>query len=93
MGSQKGFLILNTTLFKDSPFFPSCTLRCIATCGSNIKDYEIVKAYGKDDVDVQCSPNNFVLGCGIMPHWGKTINMKSFSFLHLYSQTCVNGHL
>ncbi len=39
-------------------------LRCIATCGSNIKDYEVVQAYGIGTTIVNCSAHNYALGCG-----------------------------
>jgi hypothetical protein len=41
--------------------------RCLATCGSNIINYEVKKSYGTIVVKVTCSENNFVLGCGNIP--------------------------
>ena len=38
---------------------------CIATCASNIVNYEIVSVYGTGTVTASCAiPNNQVLGCG-----------------------------
>jgi hypothetical protein len=41
--------------------------RCIATCGSNIDDYEVVQAYGIGTTTVNCSAHNYALGCGFKP--------------------------
>ncbi len=53
-------------------------LRCIASCGSNIYDHEVLTSYGQGAVTVNCSPTKYVLGCGIYP--GKR------TFLHFCDQ-------
>jgi len=41
---------------------------CIATCASDINDYEVVSVYGTNYVNVKCKkPGNIVLGCGGSP--------------------------
>jgi len=41
---------------------------CIATCASNLANYEIVNVSGVKHVNVQCThPDNKVLGCGGSP--------------------------
>ena len=41
---------------------------CIATCASDINDYEVVSAYGTNNINVKCTkPGNVVLGCGGSP--------------------------
>ncbi len=47
--------------------WPLILLSCIASCGSNIYDHEVIKSYGVGSVTVSCSANNYVIGCGINP--------------------------
>lgn len=41
---------------------------CYASCAKNIVNYEVITQFGRKDITVTCSPNNFVLGCGMKPH-------------------------
>lgn len=38
---------------------------CYAKCATGIRNYEIVSESGRGNITVQCSPGNYVLGCGI----------------------------
>jgi len=40
---------------------------CVASCASNIRNYEVLHEFGTGEVRVTCSAGNFVLGCGIKP--------------------------
>ena len=40
-------------------------IQCIATCASNVRNYEIKMATGSGTFQVACSPSNVALGCGM----------------------------
>jgi len=53
---------------------------CMATCASNVVDYDVVSQYGKSVALAQCTGSSVVLGCGMQPAYGddteEVLNME-----------------
>ena len=66
--------------------------QCVASCASNIYDYEIRKQFGYGDVTVQCSGGNFVLGCGLWPTWSGPDRFQAVFVASMASCQCHNAY-
>ena len=56
---------------------------CVATCASNIKEYEIRHQFGYDVVTVNClNQNTYVLGCGVLPRVSSA-GHETWRFVHV----------
>ena len=62
---------------------------CHAMCASNFRSYEVRPEYGLNNVTVQCSPNNYVFGCGVRPlQGGSRETFRTFTASSIDSCTC-----
>jgi hypothetical protein len=66
---------------------------CYASCASNLVNYEIRSQFGVGNTTVSCSPDSYVLGCGVKPVHGKldekrrTYHVASLSSCECYDNT------
>ena len=63
---------------------------CIATCASNIDNYEIQERTMNGTFQVVCSPSNFVLGCGMKPN--NNTNYERFRIAFVVNATACQCH-
>jgi hypothetical protein len=62
---------------------------CIAMCASNFRRYEVRSQYGRNNVTVKCSPNNYLFGCGISPReGGSRETFRTFTASSIDSCSC-----
>jgi hypothetical protein len=62
---------------------------CYASCASNIVNHEIRSQFGVGNTTVSCSPDNYVLGCGVKPvHWQPDEKWRTYNVASQSSCQC-----